>query len=252
MTIAGGDVKIVSTDDGINASSSSATTENTPGQANDSLKIVITGGNLTINSKADSLDSNGHIEMSGGNVVIQGPSDHGNAAVDFDGKFTMTGGDIVAFGSHSMAQNASATSTQNAVLIGFANNQSAGTKFTITDASGNIIFENTGEKAFQSVLVSNAKFKTGETYNYLTNGEKVGEFTISSVATNVNISGQGFGGMGGMMPPQGFSSGSMTPPAGFPENMTPPNGARPNGTLPTGTPPNFPNQNQTTNQTTNE
>lgn len=221
VIINGGDINIVSTDDGINASSSTATTENRPGQADENLLIEFNGGNVTINAKTDGIDSNGNIKMTGGNVVVYGPEDNGNAGMDYDGKFTISGGNIAVFGSSGMAQNASTTSTQNAVLIGLTANQSAGTKFSITDASGNTIFEHTGEKAFQSVLISNANLKTGETYTYLINEEKVGEFTISSTTTNVNISGQGFGGMGmpsgfgggrGGMPPQGFDSGSMTPP----------------------------------------
>lgn len=195
VIINGGDINIVSTDDGINASSSTATTENRPGQADENLLIEFNGGNVTINAKTDGIDSNGNVKMTGGNVVVYGPEDNGNAGLDYDGKFTISGGNIAVFGSSGMAQNASETSTQNAVLINVSTPASAGTNFIIKNSAGETIFEGKTLKTASSLLVSNPLLKTGEKYNY-TIGSESGDFTITSITTQIGQSGMrgGFGG----------------------------------------------------------
>lgn len=216
VIINGGEISIVATDDGINASSSVETaTENAPGQADTSLKLIITGGNLTVDAMGDGLDSNGIIEMSGGDVIVYGPTNDGNSALDYDGTFNITGGNLIAFGSAGMAQNASATSLQNTVLIGLSSSQASGTKFAIKNSSGNTIHEAISKKEFQAVLVSTSNLKTGESYTYEANGANIGNFTVSSVTSTAGtITNRMGGGMGGRgMPPAGFSGGNMpTPP----------------------------------------
>lgn len=213
ITINGGKIDIVSTDDGINASDSSATTENIPWQWNDNLKIIINGGITTIDAEGDGIDSNGNIEMNGGQVIVYGATKDANAAIDYDGKFTINGWEIIAFGLSAMAQNASDTSTQNSVLLNLSSNQSVGSNFSIKDSSGNIVYEAISKKSFNSVILSNSKLKNWD-YTYEINGSKIGDFTISSI-----ITGSWFGGFGWGFPGGWFGSGNSqnrpTPPEGF-------------------------------------
>ena len=69
--------------------------------------LTINGGKITIDARADGLDSNGAIEMNGGTAVVFGPTDNGNAALDYDETFTVNGGTLLAFGSNGMAMNIS-------------------------------------------------------------------------------------------------------------------------------------------------
>ena len=138
VNLSGGEVRIVASDDGINISGgadNSANNRPTPGRPGGGWtqpggvidgKLTITGGRYYINAAGDGLDSNGNIVMSGGLVVVQGPTASMDAPIDFDGTFTMTGGTIIALGSAGMAQQPSSSSTQYSVLIKFSSVQAAG------------------------------------------------------------------------------------------------------------------------------
>lgn len=100
ITIAGGDIQVLASDDGVNAGGGSDTTDSGqfgqdsfgggPGggdQADDSKEVVITGGTLSIDAEGDGLDSNGNVTMSGGIVIVNGPTQGGNGALDYNGTF---------------------------------------------------------------------------------------------------------------------------------------------------------------------
>ena len=94
-------------------------------QADDSKKVVITGGTLSIDAEGDGLDSNGNVTMSGGIVIVNGPTQGGNGALDYNGTFEITGGTLVAAGTTDMAMNVSG-GTQRSVAITF--DQSPGSR----------------------------------------------------------------------------------------------------------------------------
>jgi phage baseplate assembly protein gpV len=64
--------------------------------------VDVTGGSLTINAQGDGLDSNGNASISGGTVVVNGPTNSGNGALDVNGELTVTGGRVAAAGSAGM------------------------------------------------------------------------------------------------------------------------------------------------------
>lgn len=45
-----------------------------------------------VNAQGDGLDSNGDLTISGGEVYVDGPTNGGNGALDYDGNGTITGG----------------------------------------------------------------------------------------------------------------------------------------------------------------
>ena len=47
----------------------------------------------------DGLDSNGSIKMSGGVVHVDGPTNNGNGALDYDNNFNVTGGSLIIYGA---------------------------------------------------------------------------------------------------------------------------------------------------------
>ena len=49
------------------------------------------------------MDSNGDLTISGGEVYVDGPTNGGNGALDYDGNGTITGGTVVMVGSNGMA-----------------------------------------------------------------------------------------------------------------------------------------------------
>lgn len=182
----------MASDDGINISDSSSSTS-TEGMTHrngtaSGRELVINGGIVTVDADGDGFDSNGAIEMNGGEVFVYGPTNDGNAALDYDETFTMNGGTLLAFGSNGMAMNVSA-GTQNAVLIGLSRQQSANSTFTLLDASGNKVLEVSPSKAYSSVLVSNAGLKFNSSYTYSINGTKAGTFTLSQSKMTTGTTG---------------------------------------------------------------
>ncbi len=181
VTINGGAIHVVSSDDGINVAGGNdgSAANGRPGQNGFSLntdsRLIITGGNLVINSDGDGLDSNGSIEMSGGQVIVNGPTNNGNGAIDYMGTFNINGGFIVAAGSSGMAQSASNSSTQNSLLYNFDQGLAAGTLIHIANQNGEDILTFAPAKDFQSILFSSVDLADGMTYTIFSGGSVSGE-----------------------------------------------------------------------------
>ena len=142
VTIQDGTIKIVSSDDGLNAaggndqSSMGRPGENTFQEDSDAY-IDILGGTIEIDAKGDGIDSNGDFSVSGGVIYVSGPGDDGNGALDYDGTATITGGTVVAAGMSGMAQNFGSDSTQGTMLINLDTDQSG--EITLKDTDGTVL-----------------------------------------------------------------------------------------------------------------
>lgn len=101
ITINGGEITVVSSDDGVNASSGSGAQSRIKGFFDvDSLgKLEMTGGQLSVLSGGDSLDSNGTMRILGGTVLASGPSGHGDGIFDCDDGAVVDGGTVLCVGS---------------------------------------------------------------------------------------------------------------------------------------------------------
>ena len=119
ISINGGAISITASDDGINAADGSSSSEGGPrmgggpgmGENSDSnCSLTINGGTVYVNAGGDGIDSNGYIVMTGGALVVDGPTDNGNGGLDYNNYFTVTGGYLVVAGSSGMAQNISDSS----------------------------------------------------------------------------------------------------------------------------------------------
>lgn len=223
VTIRDGKLHVGAMDDGINTSGGAdgSSVSGRPGQngfdASDGSSLTITGGEVFIEAEGDGIDSNGDIVMTGGTVIVNGPTNNGNGAVDYNGSFTLTGGTILALGSSGMAQNVSAASTQPAFLLNLSA-LPAGTLAQIADASGEELISFTSAKPFSSILYSSAQLKTGASYSLLTGGTATGTAengvfekgtwsggtqltTVEMTSAQTTIGGSGMGPGGGGMSP---------------------------------------------------
>jgi hypothetical protein len=145
--------------------------------------------------------------MSGGVVIINGPTDNMNAAIDYgSATFKITGGTIIAVGSSGMAQGPSAISTQYSVLVNL-NSPQTPRLINLQKASGEVIFTFSPTKTFQSIVFSSPQLATGSYNLYLggsstgtvtdglytggtyTPGTKYTTFTISSIVTTIGGGG---------------------------------------------------------------
>ncbi len=197
VTINGGDISIVSSDDGINISGGvdQSSVGGRPGQnhmAGDGGLLYITGGVIYINATGDGIDSNGEVLISNGEVMIDGPTSSMNGALDYDVSFKITGGELFAVGSSGMSQNVSSSSTQNTIMFNLSSTYSG--EVIIIDSDGNAVTSFEASKKYSSVVVSSSAFVKGEKYSVEINGKVISTMTVSST---VNGSSGGYGGPGG-------------------------------------------------------
>lgn len=184
VEISGGTVSVVSSDDGINAASDdSKITEH----------LIISGGDVTVNASGDGLDSNGSILISGGNVVVHGPTNGGDAGLDADRGIVVNGGTLFACSSLGMVETPATNSEQYVVSYAQQSAVTVGTVLTVVDSDGKVLYSVTTAKACQSIIISLSSLAQGGTYSICANGNTLATFTVSSKITTIG-SGQGMGG----------------------------------------------------------
>jgi hypothetical protein len=158
--------------------------------------------------------------MTGGVVLINGPTANNNGALDYTGAFNISGGVLIAAGSAGMAQAPSASSTQYSVAHTFQTTQAAGTIVHVETEGGQEIFTFAPSKSYQSVVFSLPELEMGETYVLYSGGRSTGTaagslynggtYSPGTEVARLTISGMvtgatrgGFPGGGGRMPPGG-------------------------------------------------
>lgn len=192
VSVSGGTINLVASDDGINAAGT--TTQN-----QSDIFINISGGELTIDAGGDGLDSNGTLTVSGGTVLVSGSEQSADSALDCDGTTSITGGTVVGLGMSGMAQNFGDTSSQGSILVS-VDSQSAGSTVSITDQNGAILATWEAPKSFNSVLISCLDLAVGSTYT-VTAGTAQTEVTLDSLIYGGGSMQPGqMGGMGGRRP----------------------------------------------------
>ena len=257
--VAGGETHIKSDDDGINIAGESGmggrgnkepvnnntteakteTSSEVSTQTTDSRKLTISGGYIVVDAKGDGLDANGAIEMTGGTVLVYGPTNNGNGSLDYDRTFNITGGVLVTAGSSGMAQAPTDTSSQYSIMMTYSSSQKANTIVRLEDSDGKEIITLAPTKDFQSLVISSPKLEKGKKYNLYTGGtssqsvvdglykegsyNKAGDGVTFSVSNSVTyLSEEGVttgkpGNMqgGGMKPKEGINNENGTKPEGM-------------------------------------
>ena len=192
VSVSGGTINLVVSDDGINAAGT--TTQN-----QSEIFINISGGTLTIDAGGDGLDSNGTLTVSGGTILVSGSEQSADSALDCDGTTSITGGTVVGLGMSGMAQNFGDTSSQGSILVS-VDRQSAGSTVSLTDQNGAILATWEALKSFNSVLISCPDLTVGSTYT-VTAGTAQTEVTLDSLIYGGGSMQPGqMGGMGGRRP----------------------------------------------------
>jgi len=188
ITVAGGEVSIVASDDGVNGSDGSGESMSSVA----GVSVTISGGTLEVDAQGDGLDSNGELKITGGTTTVNGPTDSGNGALDANGTFTVSGGVLAAAGSSGMAVSPSADSAQVSVAATF-NTLPAGTVVTIVDSDGASVGSFESSKEFSSLVFSSADIQSGVDYSFTVDG------AVVATATGGEELAGGMGGPGGGM-----------------------------------------------------
>jgi len=209
VAINNGVIHVTSSDDGINGAGGKDQSgmPGWPGQppmVSGNYFLYINGGYIVVNANGDGIDVNGTIYMTDGTVIVHGPTNDGNGALDYDRGFTMTGGFLVAAGSSGMAQAPATSSTQNALLVNFST-RNTGSLFSLSSAAGENLVTFLPAKSWQSVAFSSPQLTRGTSYvvyyggkttgsaadglysgGGYTPGTKYAKFTVSSVVTKIS------------------------------------------------------------------
>lgn len=226
VTIAGGEITLVASDDGVNAAGGSdgSALGGRPGQnqfataADGDIYIRITGGTLCVDAGGDGLDSNSTITITGGLVLVNGPTNSADGALDYESSASITGGTLLAVGSAGMAQTIAGSDSQASLMVNYTASQAAGTRVTLCDDTGAVVLSYTPSKTYSSAVFSAACMRVGETYTVYTGGTAdsadadgfasggalsggtlVTSVTLSSATTTISSNGTAAntGGMGG-------------------------------------------------------
>jgi len=173
-------IRITARDDGINGAGGNdgSPAQGRPGQEtydpSSRVSLAINSGYIVIDAGGDGIDVNGPITMSGGTVIVYGPTDNGNGALDYLDTFTLSGGYFLAAGSAGMAEAPSAASTRNSVMLTLSSPQPAGTMVHIESENGEEILTFVPTKAYQSLVFSSSQLEKGATYSVYTGGQSTG------------------------------------------------------------------------------
>ncbi len=226
ITINSGNISVNASDDGINVAAGVDGSGTNPGMGpggrpggrggpgqdtftySGNNYLYIHGGYIYVEAAGDGVDVNGAIEMTDGILVVNGPTERMNAAIDYDGTFIISGGTLVAAGSSGMAMAPSSSSSQYSVLINLTSTGQAGSLFHIQNATGEDILTFAPAKAYQSITLSSPDLAQGETYTIFIDGSSTGtiknglyqdgiyspgtqyiNFTVSSIVTSLGTGG---------------------------------------------------------------
>ena len=239
--ISGGKIDITASDDGLNAAGGNdqSSMGGRPGMGgfdNGVGEVLISGGYLLVNATGDGLDSNGTFAITGGIVLVSGPTNDGNGALDYGSGASVTGGTLIALGSSGMATGFTQAENQGALLYNFSS-QTAGTPFAVCDSEGKVLASFTPKKSYNSAVVTTPQMVQDGTYTLVVGGTTantdengyasdssieggttVAQITLSSLIYNAGGGfggfGGGSGGFGGGDHGGGFGGGG-TPPGGF-------------------------------------
>jgi len=169
--------------------------------------LKINGGYVYVDADGDGLDVNGYIEMADGVVIVNGPIENMNGALDYDGGFKISGGFLVAAGSAGMAQAPDQSSSQYSLLLNLTSTLRAGTLIQIQSSDGDEILTFSPTKQYRSIAFSSPELANGSTYQVTYGGSSTGtatdglyqggtvssgteltSFTVSSIVTAIGRS----------------------------------------------------------------
>ena len=175
LTLNGGNVSIVSQNDGINTNE-------------DGVSVTtINGGTLHIvaglGDEGDGIDSNGFLVINGGTVVSMA-NPRSDSGLDSDMGSYINGGTVVALGSTTdWAESDSGQVTMN---LQFASSQDAGDAIVVCNESGEVVFAyNPSEdetasgktRSYLGAVLSCPNFEVGQTYSVYVGGVVSGQET---------------------------------------------------------------------------
>lgn len=191
VEINGGTINITASDDGINAASDDESVNE---------HIIISGGTITVDASGDGIDSNGTIYVTGGTLIIYGPTTGADTGIDADGGILIDGGNVFVASSKEMLEIPASNSKSNVLVYG-ANTVKAGSEIILTNADGGEMVRITLKKQAQAIILSTPELATNGTYSLYADENLLASFSVTDTITAIGV--QSNGGQGGQPGGQG-------------------------------------------------
>lgn len=191
MTINGGEIAIVSSDDGINvAGGNDSSSMDRPGansfsSSTSSQTLTINDGTITINASGDGIDVNGSAYINGGYIIVYGPTSGADGALDYDNEFQVNGGTLIAFDTGGMSENISSSSSQVGVLINLGSSYSSSDGIKVLTSDNEEVINASSQKSYSTVVISSPLLSLNEEYSLYINDSLYTTFTPTSTAYRV-------------------------------------------------------------------
>ena len=200
VTINGGDIWIVATDDGLNVAGGvdgSGTLNEAGGAGTDTFRgpgpgggpgggappeeipgeyyLYINGGTIAIDAYGDGIDANGYVVMTGGTVTIDGSTSSRDGALDHNGTFEMIGGVIIGTHIDGMTSEGINAGSQASIFVTTGGTVAGGTVIHIetTEGEGVLTYETLND--FSVITFSSPELVAGESYDIYLDGSVVGD-----------------------------------------------------------------------------
>lgn len=152
LTINGGEINILSGNDGINTNEDGVSVTTINGGT---VNIRVTGET----GEGDGIDSNGNLVINGGTITAFACADSEDAGIDSDCGIYLNGGTVIASGN---MLDAVADSAQNYAVFRFAQKQRGGETYTLKNADDTVLLSATPENAFVDLIISSPEMAEGE------------------------------------------------------------------------------------------
>lgn len=181
VEIGGGTVYITASDDGINAASDDE-------RVNE--HIIISGGTITVDASGDGLDSNGAIYVTGGTLIVYGPTTGADTGLDADGGILIDGGNVFVASSKEMLEIPASNSKSNVLVYG-VNTVPAGSEIILTNADGGEMVRITLKKQAQAIILSTPELATNGTYSLYADENLLASFSVTETITAIGVRSNG-------------------------------------------------------------
>lgn len=181
VEIGGGTIYITASDDGINAASDDESVNE---------HIIISGGTITVDASGDGLDSNGTIYVTGGTLIVYGPTTGADTGLDADGGILIDGGNVFVASSKEMLEIPASNSKSNVLVYG-VNTVQAGSEIILTNADGGEMVRITLKKQAQAIILSTPELATNGTYSLYADENLLASFSVTETITAIGVRSNG-------------------------------------------------------------
>ena len=181
VEIGGGTIYITASDDGINAASDDESV---------SEHIIISGGTITVDASGDGLDSNGAIYVTGGTLIVYGPTTGADTGLDADGGILIDGGNVFVATTKEMLEIPASNSKSNVLVYG-VNTVPAGSEIILTNADGGEMVRITLKKQAQAIILSTPELATNGTYSLYADENLLASFSVTETITAIGVRSNG-------------------------------------------------------------